>query len=125
MKTGLVFGCYDPIHYGHIRLFRACKEKCDKLIVAVHDDNYIRNYKHREPYFWLADRVRDLRDMKTIDQVVVNHDRSRNEWAKELNVDIVFLSEEVTGRMGIDKRFQVIHMPRTRGVSSTKIRHYD
>ena len=122
MKKGLLFGCYDPLHYGHIRLFRACKEKCDFLIVAIHGNEYIRLHKHREPFISIWDRVDDLKDIKTIDQIIVNNNRSRNELAHELGVDIVFLSEEVQGRIDVDNKFEVIHMPRTKGVSSTAMR---
>jgi len=34
-KIGLITGCFDVIHIGHIRLFRQAKARLDVLVVGV------------------------------------------------------------------------------------------
>jgi len=34
-KVGLALGCFDMVHVGHARHFRAAKGLCDSLVVAV------------------------------------------------------------------------------------------
>ena len=120
MKKGILFGCYDPLHSGHIRLFRACKEYCDYLIVLVHNDNYIRKYKGREPWGKEEDRAQDISDITSVDKVVISDGMDRDRKLKDFGADIHFVSEEVSG---IGYKGEVIRMPRTPNISSTKIRN--
>lgn len=119
MKRGLIFGCFDPFHAGHVRLFRFAKEHCDHLTVLVHSDAYIRKYKHHEPCFPEADRVSDVSSCRPVDVVMINPDRDRNAWIHELHIDILFCSVEVPGT-GFD--CEVIRVPRTPNVSSSRLR---
>jgi len=122
-ERGLVFGCYDPLHYGHIRLFRACREHCQHLTVVVHDDTYIRRWKHREPAVPVGQRVDDVFDVATVGTVFVNDDRPRAEFVATIAADVVFLSEEVRpSRLDVGDGPEVMWMPRTPGISSGQLR---
>jgi glycerol-3-phosphate cytidylyltransferase len=48
-RIGLTFGAFCPLHYGHINLFINAKEHCDKLIVCMSSDEYIKSKKGYEP----------------------------------------------------------------------------
>ena len=51
----LASGCFDGLHAGHVRYLQAVKDATDqKVVVAVAPDAYIRETKHREPY-WTQD----------------------------------------------------------------------
>lgn len=117
MKKGLLFGCFDPLHAGHVRLFRNCKNYCDYLIVCVHDDDYIKKHKGREPFYAIDERVRDVYDIRSVDEARVNPDRDRNSWVRELSVDIVFEGEGKFNYICETKT-----MPRTPKISSEKLR---
>lgn len=121
MRKGLLFGAYDPIHAGHIRLFRECKKHCDYLIVCVHSDDYIRTYKGREPMFSEAERVADVRQSRSVDEVRVNYSLGRKYWIDSLKADVTFLSEEMKGQPS-DATGEIMYMPRTEGISSTQMR---
>lgn len=45
LTTGLVSGCFDILHIGHIHLFEFAKANVDRLIVGVDEDQSIRNTK--------------------------------------------------------------------------------
>lgn len=122
-EKGLVFGCFDPLHRGHEALFAHCKERCEHLTVCVHSDEYIREWKLREPHQSDRLRIGIVQVCESVDEVVRNDGTFRANWARSLGADIVFLSEEVApSRMGIPADITVVHMPRTPGVSSTELR---
>lgn len=119
---GLIFGCYDPLHAGHVRLFRACKEQCDVLHVMIHYDKHIIDNKHRQPWAPHAERMADVSDIKTVDHVHLNYGMSRQHAVDTWDVDIVFLSEEIRGGYTGVSNAKVIYMARTPGIDSTTLR---
>ena len=44
-KIVLVGGCFDLIHYGHLKFLEAAKEQGDFLIVALESDEFIKKHK--------------------------------------------------------------------------------
>lgn len=49
-KIGLITGCFDILHIGHISLFQFAKKEVDILIVGVDNDNAIKMSKgHSRP----------------------------------------------------------------------------
>ena len=44
-RTVAVSGGFDPLHIGHVRLFKAARELGDKLIVILNNDNWLRSKK--------------------------------------------------------------------------------
>lgn len=40
-EIGLITGCYDIIHIGHVELFRFAKKHCDIVIVGLENDEAI------------------------------------------------------------------------------------
>lgn len=112
--TGLVFGHYDPLHAGHVRLLRACRAQCDHLTVIVADGG-----KPGTPYFPLEDRLRDLRELRSVDLARGREGRSKGEWLRTIRPGILFVGEEETQEFAGVK---VVRMPRTPGISSTMLR---
>ena len=50
-NVGFTTGVFDVFHVGHLNLLEKCKAMCSHLIVAVCDDDYVRNIKHKEPVY--------------------------------------------------------------------------
>ena len=71
-KIGLAHGVFDILHIGHIKYFRKAKSICDKLIVSVTIDKFVNKGKNR-PVFSISDRVKVLKSIEFIDEVVVSH----------------------------------------------------
>jgi len=40
-----VSGGFDPVHVGHVRLFKEAKKLGDKLVVILNNDNWLRKKK--------------------------------------------------------------------------------
>ncbi len=45
LKVGFANGCFDLIHPGHVRLLRAARAACDRLVVALNTDASVRRLK--------------------------------------------------------------------------------
>jgi D-beta-D-heptose 7-phosphate kinase/D-beta-D-heptose 1-phosphate adenosyltransferase len=54
-KVVVVSGGFDPIHSGHLRLFKEAKELGSKLVVVVNNDNWLNNKKG---YVFMSECVR-------------------------------------------------------------------
>lgn len=68
--VGLVTGCFDVLHIGHIELFRFAKQKVDILIVGVENDESVRLSKGKgHPVFSQQVRMSVLEDLNNIDYV--------------------------------------------------------
>ena len=44
-KIGYTDGVYDLFHIGHLNMIQAAKNQCEYLIVGVHGDDVVKEYK--------------------------------------------------------------------------------
>lgn len=67
-----VSGGYDPVHFGHVRLFRAAKKLGDKLVVILNNDNWL---KKKKGYAFMPEKERKeiIEEFSCVDQVVISH----------------------------------------------------
>lgn len=85
-----VSGGFDPIHIGHVHLFRDAKKFGDKLIVILNDDEWL---KRKKGYVFMPQNERKevLENIKWIDEVVIREPRDTYDvchMLESLNVDI-------------------------------------
>lgn len=67
-KVGLITGCFDILHFGHIQLFRFAKKHVDLLIVGVENDQTIKYTKgEKRPINRLKYRLEFLKEIQLID----------------------------------------------------------
>ena len=66
----LIFGTFDGIHEGHRALFRQAREHGDHLVVAVAQDDVVRQLKHRPPRRNIEVRMAALGAEPAVDAVV-------------------------------------------------------
>lgn len=69
MITALIAGSFDLIHPGYIRMFKAAKEGCDHLIVALQGDPTLDRPEKCKPVQSLEDRIEILTAIKYIDEI--------------------------------------------------------
>jgi len=65
-------GCFDLLHYGHIKYLEAAKRKGDILIVAINSDVSVRKIKgEKRPIVKEHDRSRIVAALESVDYVVL------------------------------------------------------
>lgn len=66
----LVGGCFDIIHYGHMRFLEEAKKRGEILIVALESDQFIRRSKKRQPFHSQKERAEILAAISLVDFVI-------------------------------------------------------
>lgn len=82
--VGLITGCFDLLHIGHIQLFRFAKKHCDIVVVGLDSDQTIRLSKGPgRPLHNLKQRSEALAEFVSIDlifpiETTVNFNKDAN-----------------------------------------------
>lgn len=132
-KTGITTGVFDLFHVGHLNLLERCKEQCETLIVAVCDDDYVRNIKKKEPVYPLDERVRIINALKCVDKTVVVSFKEVDDKMLLLNkhkFNVLFSGDDWKGSERYIKTEQqfaevgvsIEYLPYTQGISTTQIK---
>lgn len=75
MKTVLVGGCFDIVHYGHIHFLSEAKKLGDFLIVALESDVNIKKLKGvKRPFHNQEQRKEILESLKFVNKVIILKD---------------------------------------------------
>ena len=69
-KTVVVSGGFDPIHIGHIRLFKEAKKLGDELVVILNNDNWF-GIKGRKLFMPENERKEIIEALKVVDRVIL------------------------------------------------------
>ena len=86
-----VSGGFDPVHIGHIHLFREARALGDKLIVILNDDEWIMRKKG---YIFMPQNERKelLENIRSVDEVIIREPRETSygvsHMLEKLDVDI-------------------------------------
>lgn len=88
-KVVFTNGCFDLLHVGHIRYLRGAKELGTKLVVALNDDESVRNLKGEgRPLMPASERAEILSALSDVDAVVVFEEPDVKALLRELKPDI-------------------------------------
>jgi len=124
----LTNGCFDLLHAGHIRLFSASKQMGDILIVAIDDDESVKNLKGSgRPVIRAEERVRILSALDSVDYVVVFSSNELEKLIEIVQPDVLakgsnYASKEVFGHERVEALGgRVVLIPVTENISSTRI----
>jgi cytidyltransferase-like protein len=71
MKKVFVFGTFDFLHVGHIHLLEKAQALGNYLIVCVARDSVVQEIKKRHPIHNEQERMRIIRSLSMVDQVVL------------------------------------------------------
>ena len=83
-------GCFDILHYGHVKYLEDAKKCADILIVAVNDDASVRRLKgDKRPIFSLEGRMKVLAGLSSVDYVTWFNEDTPAEIIKHLKPDII------------------------------------
>lgn len=70
-------GYFDPLHQGHIELFKLAKELGDHLIVAVNND-YQCIQKKGFVFMPHEEKVKIISELRCVDEVIISVDRDHS-----------------------------------------------
>lgn len=121
MKKVITYGTFDLIHTGHINILRRAKEMGDYLVVAISTDEF-NTIKHKQAYYSFEQRKQILEAIRYVDEVIPEHTWDQKiQDVKEHDIDIFVMGHDWEGEFDFLKKYcEVIYLPRTEGVSTTK-----
>jgi glycerol-3-phosphate cytidylyltransferase len=123
-KTIITYGTYDMLHVGHMNILKRAKELGDYLIVGVTDENYDRSRGKLNVIESTSKRVKAVEALDFVDKVIVEkHKKQKAEDMQKYDVDIFAIGDDWIGAFDyLNEYTHVEYLPRTEGISSTKLR---
>lgn len=124
MKIVITFGTYDLFHKGHLNIIKKAKKYGDKLIVGISTDKLNFSKKQRFPIFSENDRKDIIENLKDVDEVFFEESlEKKREYLLKYKADILIMGNDWEGKFDEFKDIcEVIYLPRTPKVSTTKIK---
>ena len=131
-RIGYTDGVYDLFHIGHLNMIQTAKSYCEHLIVGVHGDDVVEEYKHRRPIINENDRKRIVESIKGVDEAVINRFRDKMKLWELHHFNVVFIGDDWKGterwnnfeKILSEVNVDVIYVPYTKGISTTDIRNH-
>ena len=92
--TVYTVGTFDLLHVGHLDLLEYCKTLGDKFVVGVASDEVVGSYKRNVPVIPLEQRMRMIKALKCVNDVVSYDKLEYVTNCKELDIDIFVIGED-------------------------------
>jgi len=122
-KTVLTYGTFDLLHYGHLEILRRASLLGNKLIVGVSTDKF-NEVKGKTCVLPYQKRKELLESLDYVDKVI-----REDNWDQKVtdiqdnDIAIFVMGDDWKGKFDKLNEFcEVIYLPRTKGISSTKLR---
>lgn len=123
MKKVITYGTFDLMHHGHINILKRAKALGDYLVVGLSTDEF-NAIKGKAAYHSYRDRKLVLEAIKYVDEVI-----PEQEWGQKVediqshDIDIFVMGSDWEGKFNeLSAYCDVIYLPRTEGISTTKIK---
>lgn len=120
MKVVLCHGCWDLLHVGHVNHLKRARAFGDYLVVSVVPDKYVEK---RLPIYDEKARMRLLKELRCVDQVLLCHAPGPELLIRKLQPDVYVRGEDYKGKrmpeqnmleeLGIPVRYTKSTPPRT------------
>ena len=92
--TVYTVGTFDLLHIGHLDLLEYCKTLGDKFVVGVASDEVVASYKRNVPVIPLVERMRMLKALGCVDDVVSYDKLEYVTQCKSVEADIFVIGED-------------------------------
>ncbi|MGM8213610.1 glycerol-3-phosphate cytidylyltransferase [Virgibacillus sp. W0430] len=124
MKKVITYGTFDLIHPGHINILKRAKQLGDYLIVALSTDEF-NSKKNKQAYYNYANRKVILESIQYVDKVIPEISwEQKIEDIRKYNIDTFVMGDDWEGKFDfLQKYCEVVYLPRTIGISTTKIKN--
>jgi rfaE bifunctional protein nucleotidyltransferase chain/domain len=123
-------GVFDVLNLGHINILTQAKKLGDHLIVAIQDDESVKELKGKFPVLTIQERIDQISALPFVDEIVTYKSiDQRNLWS-EIKPDVIVQGDDYihsadrTDALKYLKENQIrlVLLPRTAGISSTEIK---
>lgn len=83
-------GCFDLLHYGHVKYLQDARKKGDILVVGINSDASVKRIKgNSRPVVKQNDRARVLAALESVDYVVIFPQDTPLETIKRIKPDVL------------------------------------
>jgi glycerol-3-phosphate cytidylyltransferase len=123
--VGITFGSFDLCHYGHILMFKECKEHCDYLIVGVQSDPSLDRSEKNKPIQSHEERAGIVESLRYVDEIrLYNRESDVVDLLKEIKPDVRILGADHEGTKftGHDLPIKCVFNSRDHGFSTSELR---
>ncbi len=123
--VGITFGSFDLCHYGHILMFKECKEHCDYLIVGVQSDPSLDRSEKNKPIQSHEERAGIVGSLRYVDEIrLYNRESDVVDLLKEIKPDVRILGADHEGTKftGHDLPIKCVFNSRDHGFSTSELR---
>ena len=120
-------GCFDIIHYGHVRILREARALGDALVVGLNSDKSIERLKSRKPFNDLRSRKTILSEFKSIDYIISFNELTPIKIIRAISPNVLvkggdYAPDDVVGAREVkDRNGKIVILPFYNGYSSTAI----
>ncbi|MDQ0848581.1 glycerol-3-phosphate cytidylyltransferase [Arthrobacter sp. B3I9] len=130
VRIGYASGVFDLFHVGHLNILKHARQHCDYLIAGVASPELTLLTKSKEPVVPLHERMEIVRNIRFVDDVVVDDYVDKIDAWRALGFNVLFKGDDWRGtekglRMeaGMKKvGVEVVYFPYTVHTSSTLLR---
>ncbi|MEH7383240.1 glycerol-3-phosphate cytidylyltransferase [Bacillus sp. JJ1533] len=123
MTKIITYGTFDLLHWGHVNLLKRCKELGSHLTVGLSTDEF-NQVKNKKAYHSYEHRKYILEAIRYVDQVIPEEN-----WEQKIpdiqkyQIDLFIMGNDWKGKFDYLKEYcEVIYLPRTPIISTTKIK---
>ena len=127
-KVVFTNGCFDILHYGHIKYLEKCKRLGSILVIGLNSDSSVKKIKGKNrPVTGEKERAALLSALEFVDFVVLFSDKTPEKLIREIGPDILVKGgdwriKDIVGANDVKKRLgRVITVPFVKGYSTTRI----
>jgi len=124
-KKIITYGTYDMLHIGHVNLLTRAKARGNYLIVGVTSDDYDRSRGKLNVVQSQEERIKAIEALDFVDKVVLEtHKNQKQEDIVKYQIDEFVIGDDWKGYFDyLNEYTKVVYLPRTEGISSTKLRN--
>lgn len=127
MANVLTYGTFDLFHIGHLRILQRAKALAGedgKLTVAVSTDEFNWNSKQKTCAIPYSERAEIVAALRCVDRVIPEESwEQKSSDVETYAIDIFVMGSDWEGKFDFLKsQCEVVYLPRTEGISSTKIK---
>ena len=129
-KVGIVFGCWDLLHPGHLMFLNSASEMCDELIVGLQSDPSLDRPEKNRPVQTLYERAFQLDSISVGDCIPYSHESDillilQNNL--DINVRFLgtdYLDKDFTGKKYCEEKgIEIVYIDRSHNLSTSELRN--